>query len=286
MDGSLARHPPLRTMADVAARHEAARGGDPEAMRQAASLTALGIGQPKDWRAAVSLLRQAAEAGSLQARVELDLLGPDAEVVAPPPIQQISASPLIASVPGIASPALCDWLVAQAAPHLTAAAVYEAPEEFRDADGERSNTAAAIRLTEGGLPLLALRERMSALVGVPTEGFETVNVLHYAPGETFSNHYDTFLPENFRTDPDAQRFGHRLFTVVIYLNDDFDGAETDFPLINWRYRGAKGEALLWRNVTQGGEIDRNTLHAGLAPTRGEKWALSQWIRGKRMPMAL
>jgi hypothetical protein len=29
----------------------------------------------------------------------------------------------------------------------------------------------------------------------------------------------------------------------------------------------------------------NTVHSGLAVTRGEKWVLSQWIRDKRQPVA-
>jgi hypothetical protein len=28
-----------------------------------------------------------------------------------------------------------------------------------------------------------------------------------------------------------------------------------------------------------------TLHAGLPPTRGDKWLLSQWMRNKAQPIA-
>jgi hypothetical protein len=69
---------------------------------------------------------------------------------------------------------------------------------------------------------------------------------------------------------------------LIYLNDDFDGGETNFPLINRRFKGRKGDALFFRNVNDAGAPDIRTLHAGLAPTRGEKWLFSQWAR-RRVP---
>jgi hypothetical protein len=31
-------------------------------------------------------------------------------------------------------------------------------------------------------------------------------------------------------------------------------------------------------VEPDGKVDRGTLHAGLPPTSGEKWLLSQWVR--------
>jgi hypothetical protein len=33
------------------------------------------------------------------------------------------------------------------------------------------------------------------------------------------------------------------------------------------------------NTDETGRPDRRTMHVGLPPTRGEKWLLSQWIRG-------
>jgi prolyl 4-hydroxylase len=41
---------------------------------------------------------------------------------------------------------------------------------------------------------------------------------------------------------------------------------------------------MWANTLPDGSIDRRTRHAGLPPTRGEKWLLSQWLRG-RAPLA-
>ena len=37
------------------------------------------------------------------------------------------------------------------------------------------------------------------------------------------------------------------------------------------------------NVDAAGQPDRRTLHAGLPPSAGEKWLLSQWFRDRGAP---
>ena len=71
-----------------------------------------------------------------------------------------------------------------------------------------------------------------------------------------------------------------MATFLIYLNDDYEGGETDFPMLSWRYRGRKGDALVFWNVSPQGHVERKLLHAGLPPTSGEKWLLSQWVRDR------
>jgi hypothetical protein len=51
--------------------------------------------------------------------------------------------------------------------------------------------------------------------------------------------------------------------------------------LNWRYKGRKGDALLFWNLNTAGEPDRDTMHAGLPTTSGEKWIFSQWLRASK-----
>ena len=78
--------------------------------------------------------------------------------------------------------------------------------------------------------------------------------------------------------------GQRLVTALIYLNDGFEGGETDFPRLNWRFKGAAGDALIFWNVTASGALEKASLHAGLPPTRGEKWIYSKWVRDRAWPL--
>ena len=74
--------------------------------------------------------------------------------------------------------------------------------------------------------------------------------------------------------------GQRIVTFLIYLNEGFVGGETDFPRLGLRHKGAKGDALYFGNLDPAGAPDPRTLHAGLPPTRGEKWLFSQWVRNR------
>ena len=67
-----------------------------------------------------------------------------------------------------------------------------------------------------------------------------------------------------------------LLSTVLCLVLGIFGAYT---LSCLRWKGRAGNALFFWNVEPDGRPDRRTAHAGLPPTRGEKWLLSQWIRG-------
>ena len=86
------------------------------------------------------------------------------------------------------------------------------------------------------------------------------------------------------TSAPSQACGQRAVTALVYLNDGYEGGETDFPELGWKYRGRKGDALLFWNLTPQGEPEPRTLHAGLPPTSGEKWLYSKWIRQKPFPL--
>jgi hypothetical protein len=77
---------------------------------------------------------------------------------------------------------------------------------------------------------------------------------------------------------DLRENGQRAATFLLYLNDDYEGGETEFPNLSWRYKGRKGDALLFWNVNASGAPDPRMLHAGRPPASGEKWIWSQWLR--------
>ena len=82
--------------------------------------------------------------------------------------------------------------------------------------------------------------------------------------------------------------GQRAATLLVYLNDDYEGGETDFPRINFRFKGGLGDALIFSNIDPAGAPDYDTVHAGLPPTTGEKWLFcngfgrGRWSRQARV----
>ena len=140
-----------------------------------------------------------------------------------------------------------------------------------------------LRQGHGGqqdLVLVLLREKLARLAGVPAHGLEAPQVLHYQPGQSFDWHVDYFDPANPGHREPLASGGQRVVTALVWLNDDYNGGETAFVHGDLKAKGRKGDALLWANVTPLGAPQPLSRHAGLPPTSGEKWVLSQWMRNR------
>lgn len=273
---------------------EAARDGSGEALAMQSHFHAMGwTGQP-DWDRSIALLIQAAEKGWMRAHEELRVLcgGTDASpaqmarkidlgaLVAPRSMDSVSSSPLIWTAPAFMSVHECRWMIEAAAPRLATVKVYDRAREGTHEVAGRSNTGAEFTRLYVDLVLLALQTRISNTVGVPVSFFETTTVLHYSVGQEFVRHVDYIEPTQPGATEEIAARGQRIGTFLVYLNDGYEGGETDFPRLLFRYRGAPGDGLTFSNTQPDASPDPRTLHAGLPPTSGEKWLLSQWIRNR------
>ena len=265
-----------------------------------------GIGVPQDWGAALDLARQAAHMGHSLAQSSLAALAGDwsmaerllqgesvsadwdrlrsavdigAWLRAPGP-KILSVAPRVALVEGIASPELCDWLIERARPNLEPAQVYDPGSGRHAHDSVRTNTERFFAHWERDLVFAFLRARFAAATELPVSMMEGPTILHYLPGQEFKPHHDYLNIDLPGYAKEVEMHGQRVLTLLLCLNDDYEGGETHFPALGRRFRGRKGNALFFWNVEPDGTIDPATLHAGLPPTRGEKWLLSQWIRSR------
>ena len=279
----------------------AAAEGSGEAAHLMAILAAGGLRMPRSWRAALDYLERAAQCGHLFAQQELALLAGDAEPSEAPRPERWSelrrrvdvrpwllpakfrlahSAPRIAIAEGFLAPEICDWLVARSRPLLKPASIDDPATGQAQYAGSRTNSAAVFEVAEMSVVLHLVRARIAALSDLPTSAMEGSTVLHYAPGEQFFPHYDFLDTANPGYAKQVAEYGQRVLTLLIYLNEDFEGGETDFPMLGWRHKGRKGDALFFHNVLPNTQPDRKTLHAGLPPTRGEKWLFSQWVRNR------
>ena len=264
----------------------AADKGDAEAAYVCGMLAAQDAALETRWQVAVECLRIAAERGWAPARQQLAFLGADfparvASLTAAVPVRAISQSPRIAVVEHFANAELCDWLIAAARPRLARAMVYDHATGLGRAESARSNSAIAFHIAQSDLILMLLRERIAATSGLALESLEASSVLHYAPGQQFAPHVDYLDPAVPGYVKDLAENGQRIATFLVYLNEDYEGGETEFCELGIRHKGRKGDALLFWNVTPEGALDTRTRHAGLPTTQGEKWLLSQWLRRRR-----
>lgn len=69
----------------------------------------------------------------------------------------------------------------------------------------------------------------------------------------------------------------------MYLNDGYQGGSTFFPRLQIEVKGRRGDMLHFHNLQANGLGHKDSLHAGVPVTAGEKWLLSQWIRSEAYP---
>jgi prolyl 4-hydroxylase len=98
-------------------------------------------------------------------------------------------------------------------------------------------------------------------------------VLRYAPGQQYRAHLDAV----------PGLTNQRVWTMLVALNEDFEGGATKFPEPGIAFRGRIGDALQFRNVGPDGRPDRSSLHAGAPVEIGVKLIASRWIREHRPP---
>jgi len=281
---------------------QAAAGGNGDATAMTALFEAMGINRASDWDRALDRLQLAAEQGSSSARLQLGLLARDSrqpgkksgsgsawsalrsrvdlvQVFRSGEHQVLSEKPRVRVIERFASRAECQWLIERARERLLPATVFHPVTGALGGSPARSNSSAEFQIPDMDVVFEAIRSRISASVRLPLPQFEPTQLLHYAPGQEFRPHFDFMNPANPAYREELRR-GQRVGTFLIYLNDEFEGGETEFVDAGLRFKGRTGDAIFWANVDAQRRPDPLTRHAGLPPTSGEKWILSQWIRDR------
>ena len=266
----------------------AASNGGAEANELTAAMRAAGRFLPQDWTAAFDSLQRAADAREPRARDQMRLLagadGVDVEaLLAVPAPRVLSASPRIAAFDGFLTADQCDWLIERARGRIKPARVYDEGTGGGVQSRARSNVSTEFHLIESDVVMALVRARIARATGIATANFEELSVLHYETGQEFVRHVDFLDPENPAHATVIAERGQRVATFLIYLDDGGDGGETEFARLDLRFKGGKGDAILFWNADADGEPDRMTLHAGLATSRGRKWLLSQFLRNRPWP---
>ncbi|UPT62809.1 MAG: 2OG-Fe(II) oxygenase [Hyphomonadaceae bacterium JAD_PAG50586_4] len=264
--------------------------GSANAMMLRAALAARGIGCAKNLDEAYALVRQAATLGHTHAQQQLTILG-ERELDRAPwsqPIQLIPLAevPRVFSVDSFIPKSVCDWIIKSASSKLQPCMVFT-PDGGSTRDAARTNSVAGFHLIDGDLIQQLVCRRMAIATGLPLVNQERMNVLRYEPGQEYKPHYDfirPWEPEALGYAAELAEMGQRAVTVLIYLNDDYEGGETVFPRLNLAFKGKAGDALIFWNVSRAGELERDSLHAGAPVTAGEKWVLSQWVRESQHPL--
>ena len=208
------------------------------------------------------------------------------EVLARPPISPapkakvLCQDPYIATFPGFLTEDEADYVVTMASRHVTPSQVMDPISGKQIEDPYRSSSDMRFWHTFQDLVIYCINLRIAEVTGEPLSHQEMLGVLRYEPGQQYKPHGDFLLPDMQGRNPEVDRSGQRIKTFLVYLNDDFVGGETEFVNIGIRTRGAKGEGLVFHNVSDDGIPNPKTIHAGRPVTGGVKWLSSMWIRDR------
>lgn len=143
-----------------------------------------------------------------------------------------------------------------------------APDGSRVTVLDEQYRAASVLFLPAGTPLRELLDaRLRAVVKpfvrsvwrLELERFVGTQLVRYGPGGHYQLHSDA--------GGDKQ---NRYFSVICYLNDDFDGGKTSFPAFNYSATPRRGQALVFPS---------KYLHRAEPVTRGEKLVLVSWLTG-------
>ncbi len=294
----IGRDTPPDPVAGVALIEQAARAGDAQGSWLAATIASSCFWRTRNWDAAFDHLMRAARLGHEPSQSSLRILagGPSGDNIAgedwtsmrskidlaawlaPPEIRMIRDAPRIHVIDNFLPSAACEWLIAQSQDRLSRATIYDKVTGGATADDRRTNSQCDLDIETCGVLTFVIRARIGAIARRQDLAMEIPKILHYAAGETFARHFDYLNPLEPAYAKEIAVRGQRTDTFLIYLNDDFSAGETHFHRIELSHKGAKGDALLFRNVDAAGKPDGDTMHAGLPPASGEKWLFSQWIR--------
>jgi prolyl 4-hydroxylase len=250
----------------------AAKVGLVEAYRRYMALVAVGGGGPRDWPLSLDLLKDLASIDANAAKqhmlietMQLTAEGDPAIIAAG---ETVSESPRVLRFRGFFSDLECDYL------RDAAELLFEPAETVEEYTGRmfrnpiRTSETAVFPWVGESPAVHALNRRIAAASGTDSTQGEPLQVLRYSPGQEYKPHEDAI----------PGLTNQRIMTMLVYLNDDFEGGETRFTKIELTIRPRRGDGLLFHNSGADGKPDPMVEHAGLPVQRGVKLLASRWIR--------
>jgi len=111
-------------------------------------------------------------------------------------------------------------------------------------------------------------EKCVSLTDRPLANCEHLQVLRYKLRGHYKPHQDTF---------DDMEDNKRMYTIILALNDDYEGGETEFPNLNKEYKLKAGDALFFHTLDNYELMTSKALHGGKPVKSGEKWICNLWV---------
>ncbi len=252
----------------------AAAKGHPTANILVTNLLASGVAGKQNWEAAIERLRVEARVDPAR-RAMLDLIeamtiDDEGNPLETPDGIILSEDPLVRHFPALLTSDECDFLRDVVGDTFEPSMVYDSNRQLVR-NQIRTSDGTSIHWMIENPAVVALNRRVAAISDSDYDYGEALALLRYAPAQEYRPHFDF-------VDAVTNR---RLQTALIYLNDGYEGGQTQFVRTGLTVKGGKGDVILFRNDGPDGRVNPLSEHAGLPVTKGAKYLATRWIREAR-----
>lgn len=190
------------------------------------------------------------------------------------------AQPALAVLDNVLSHDECDELIGRASAKLKRSTIVDPATGKHETIADRSSEGTFFGINADDF-IARLDRRVSALMNLPVDHGEGLQILHYGPGGEYKPHFDFFPPNDPGSAVQMASGGQRVSTLVMYLNEVEEGGATIFPELGLSVLPKKGSAVHFEYANSRGQLDPRTLHGGAPVLRGEKWIVTKWMRQRR-----
>lgn len=117
------------------------------------------------------------------------------------------------------------------------------------------------------------------LTGFPFSHQEMIQIVKYEPGGKFDAHYDACVYNDKICKQMNRGSTERRTTLLVYLNDEMEGGETEFVVLNKKVKPETGKGILFWSTNEQNQLFHESKHQGNPVTKGEKWIATVWSHG-------
>ena len=189
---------------------------------------------------------------------------------------------IVKEIPDFLTPEECDIIIELSKPNLVNSLVYSDKEDQLNTTTRKSMQ--CWLKDEVDSVIKKVSDKTAELTGFPTRNQESLQVVSYTEGGFFNPHYDACRGDEKYCHRMNNNGGPRYMTLLIYLNDDYDGGETLFPKLNYKTSPKKGNAVLFYDTDDNGKILDDSLHGGNPVSNGMKWVCNKWVHKKEFSL--
>jgi prolyl 4-hydroxylase len=174
--------------------------------------------------------------------------------------------------------AIQDMSLAQGMKPSTVVNADFADQDFEHCQENRTSHTAWISNLSAHPVINKINRRTAQLSGYPASHQEELQVVRYETGGKFDMHYDAFdISCALHLQQINRGAKQRKFTLLMYLNDDYENGITEFVNMQLEIRPQMGKAIFFSNTDADDNILFLSAHCGHPVTKGEKWICTKWI---------